>query len=96
MDQPTDLLLKIGGLVAMDRAAGSRLGDRVKRWWQGEDVPPDNDPRSMFVIMTGSRRYHWSAKVARAVVFYVRDHHRYVIATILTAVGVLIAIFKLK
>ena len=48
-----------------------QIAAAVVRWYQGEDVPPDNDPRSGVVFMVGNRRYHWTARVARRmVVFY--------------------------
>lgn len=36
----------------------------LKRWWDGEYVPPQNDPYSTLIMMQGSYRKHWSSKAA--------------------------------
>lgn len=67
------------------------ISKAIARWYAGEDVPPDNDPRSQFVLLQGRRRYHWSARVARRLVRFYCEHWKWlwafpaVIATLLSA-----------
>jgi hypothetical protein len=44
------------------------------KWWEGEYVPPKNDPNSPLHFVMGSYKRHWTASAARrAVQFYMRE-----------------------
>ena len=45
----------------------------IKRWYQGEYVPPENDPGSHAVILQGRQRYHWSARAGRYLATFLSD-----------------------
>lgn len=43
------------------------MKDLLKRWWEGQYVPPQNDPFSSLIVMQGSCERHWSSKAAHVV-----------------------------
>lgn len=47
----------------------------IKRWYEGEYVPHENDPGSPVVFLNGGHyRRHWTARFARwAIDFYIRE-----------------------
>jgi hypothetical protein len=66
----------------------------VKRWWEGEFIPHENDPHSSVVFVGGRQRRHWTARACRAVAEYARENHRWLIGTAIGALGVLVGIYK--
>ena len=70
---------------------------RIKRWYGGEIKLHEfeNDPRSSVVIMPMIyTEFHWSAKIARAIVgFYMRH---WVWSTIIAVLGLYVAVLALK
>jgi hypothetical protein len=47
----------------------------IKRWYEGEYVPYDNDPDSSLIFLNGGHyRRHWTAMFTRwAIDFYMRE-----------------------
>ena len=46
----------------------------IKRWYDGEYVPPKNDPSSPLYFISGDYKRHWTAKFSRwAIEFYMRE-----------------------
>jgi len=53
----------------------------IKRWYQGETKIEEfkNDPNSFVFIMPQiSTEYHWSAKLARLLVHFYREHWKWI------------------
>jgi hypothetical protein len=71
----------------------------IKRWYNGTGVihDGDNDPDStVFIMPSYSTEYHWSAKMARAMVdFYIRNW-QWVWGTVIGAVGLYLTALSLK
>jgi len=38
--------------------------ERIKKWWHGEDVFHENDPRSPIVFIGWQNKKHWTSKIA--------------------------------
>ena len=70
---------------------GPRRSDRVRQWWHGS--LQDHSSREILILGT---RYHWTAKVARAVVFYVRDHHQFVVGSLFAIASLAVGYLALK
>ncbi len=72
---------------------------RIKQWYGGESKVKefDNDPSSLLVILPQVyTEYHWSAKIARAVIGFYRSHWSWLWSTILAVLGVYFAFLALK
>lgn len=72
---------------------------KVRHWYEGTSKTEefDNDPNSMYVI--GPRfytEYHWTARVARAVVSFYLKHWQWVWSTVLTLAGLWLAVLALR
>jgi len=66
---------------------------RIEEWYRGPWMaPPPNDPNSPIVfISAGSNEPHWTARAARALVGFWLAHWQFIIGTVLTVTGLLIA-----
>ncbi|WP_124706218.1 hypothetical protein [Sulfuriferula multivorans] len=72
---------------------------RIKRWYDGESKLHvfENDPASLIAIMPlPYTKYHWSAKIARAIVGFYLRHWQWVWSTIIAILGLYIAVLALK
>lgn len=72
---------------------------RIKRWYDGESKIQEfeNDPDSSIVIMPLLyTEYHWSAKIARAIVGFYLRHWQWVWSTIIAILGLYVAVLALK
>ena len=58
----------------------------IRRWWYG-DYKSISGPES-FAIYNDR---HWTARAARAVLEYVREHHRWIIGTLIAIAALWIA-----
>lgn len=67
----------------------------LKRWYSGEvrEREYENDPHSRLVFMPSSyTEYHWTAKVARAVVSYYLSHWQWLWAMAVGLVGLYLSV----
>lgn len=71
------------------------LQERIRRWWVGEFIPYENDPRSELVFVGGRFKRHWTARLARWVVELYRREWKWLLAFAVTVVSVIVAIKKL-
>jgi len=72
---------------------------RIKRWYSGESKSHEfeNDPDSSLVIIPMPyTEYHWSAKIARAIVGFYLRHWQWVITTVIAIIGLLFSPSWLK
>jgi hypothetical protein len=50
------------------------MKEMIKRWYDGEYIPPKNDANSTLYFVCGDYKRHWTAKLARwAVEFYMKE-----------------------
>ena len=68
----------------------------IRQWWDGRYVPYENDPRSQLVFIGGGQEWHWTAKAARAVVFFAAKEWRWLIPVLLTCFGLFIAYLRVS
>jgi hypothetical protein len=52
--------------------------ERIKDWWKGTYVPHENEPGSSLVFVGGETRYHWTARVCRAVLDFMKVEWKFV------------------
>ncbi len=72
---------------------------RIKRWYNGESKMKvfENDRDSSIFFMTSFyTEFHWSAKIARAIVSFYLQHWQWVWSTIIAILGLYIAVLALK
>jgi hypothetical protein len=50
------------------------MKEKIKRWYEGEFIPYENDPNSAVFFVGGNHKRHWTAKLSRwAIEFYMRE-----------------------
>lgn len=68
----------------------------VKRWWEGTFVLYDNPPNSAAFFVGGNYRRHWTARVARAVVGFLRAEWKWVVGVIIAMTGLALGYLRLS
>jgi hypothetical protein len=64
---------------------------KIRKWYQGEVIPYENEPGSHVVIIGWDEKRHWTAEVAHTLVKFWFAHWQWTIGTALAVVGLLIA-----
>jgi hypothetical protein len=67
----------------------------LKEWWHGTYVSPESRSSSGLIFVLGSRRRHWTSKVAHVVADFWMDHWQWCFSAIFAMVGLVIAAMKL-
>jgi hypothetical protein len=73
--------------------------EKVRRWYSGNSVVEtfENDPSStIFIAPMVYTDYHWTAKLARALVGFYLRHWQWVWSTVLTLAGLWLAVLALR
>lgn len=70
------------------------MKERIRRWWVGEFVAPENDPNSDVIIITGHHERHWTSKTARAVLGFLSKEWKWVIGIALTITGLVMSYIR--
>ena len=73
-----------------------QLHKNIKKWYEGEFVPPDNSPNSRLIFVMGHYQRHWSSRVAHVVVDFYLKEWRWLLPFVVGVAGVIVAIAKLK
>ena len=73
-----------------------RALDGIRRWWEGDFIPYQNDPHSGVILIGGTVRRHWSARAARALCDFYLRHWQYLWSTLLGIAVLIVAILALK
>jgi hypothetical protein len=60
----------------------------TRDWWEGE---PDLDFSDDYSTGREVRRWHWTTRMVRAVLAYVRENHRWLIGTAVAIAGLVMA-----
>jgi len=72
----------------------------LKRWWNGrtevESFDHLNDDPAVQIFPLVYVRHHWTARVARCVVGFVRTHWQFVIGTIIGLISIWVGFLSLK
>ena len=66
---------------------GRKMRERLRSWWNGKYVVHENEPGSSLVFIGGVTHWHWTARVARAVVGFLGREWKWVIGTLIALVG---------
>ncbi len=72
-----------------------RLGKRLRRWWEGEYVPHENDPSSDLVFTGGWYRRHWASRALHTIAEFHQREWKFAVTAYLTMIGIVAAILKL-
>lgn len=70
------------------------LIEKIKNWYDGEFILYKNDPHDTVVIIGGSYKRHWTARIARLLVKFWLAHWQWTIATALAVCGLAIALTR--
>lgn len=72
------------------------LLDKIKRWYNGTpiivDIPRDRKRKAVFIgaPFSAGNKYHWSAKIVRALISFNQNHWKWIYPFLATVVfGVL-------
>jgi len=63
----------------------------IKSWWNGTVTPYENDPDGAGFIIGVSTDRHWTSSATRAVWGFVKREWKWVVATFLAIVALLLA-----
>jgi hypothetical protein len=72
------------------------LPSRIRKWYEGEFIPYENESDSHIVFIGGWQRRHWTAEVARVIVAFYGRHWQWVWSTIIAVGSLVAAILALK
>jgi hypothetical protein len=61
----------------------------LKRWWDGEYIPPRNDPNGFVLIFQGDYERHWSSKLAHVVAEFWLKYRQWCLSFGLAVAGLL-------
>ena len=67
----------------------------LKRWWDGEYVPPQNDFGSTLWVIQGHYEKHWSSRAAHVVADFWMKHWQWCFSAVFAVTGLVIAALKL-
>ncbi len=70
------------------------LRNMIENWYEGEFVPHENDPDDAVVILGGTYKRHWTARVARMLVTFWFNHGQWTIGTVLAICGLALALIR--
>ena len=69
--------------------------EAVRRWYNGRYQPPENDPSSPVVFVSGWYERHWTARMAHVLVKFWRAEWKWIIGTAITIAGMCLAYTKI-
>ncbi len=73
--------------------------EKIQRWYEGECklVEYNNDPdSSVFIMPSFHTEYHWTAKLTRSLVSFYQRNWQWIWSSLLTIVGIYVAVLALK
>jgi hypothetical protein len=72
-----------------------RLKMLIVAWYEGQFVPYKNDPNDLIIALGGKYERHWTARLARVSLTFMRTEWKWVIGVMLSLIGLYIAWRKL-
>ena len=72
------------------------LRAKLKRWYEGEYVPPDNSPDSGLVFLIGHYQRHWSSRFAHTLVDVYFKEWKWVWGSLIAVGSLIVAIAKVR
>jgi hypothetical protein len=70
------------------------FGDKVRKWYDGERVPYQNEPGSGIIFLGWDEKRHWTAEVARVLVRFWLAHWQWTLGFVLAVAGLLVTVFR--
>lgn len=71
------------------------IREKLQVWWNGRFIPYENNPSSGVFFIGGDYEWHWTARAARAVAFFLQREWKWMIGTALAVAGLLVAYLRL-
>jgi hypothetical protein len=72
-----------------------KIQQRVKKWYQGEYIPPDNSPNSPVFFVNGDYRRHWTSRLVHTAAEFYSKEWKWLLPFILGTIGTGLAVAKL-
>lgn len=72
-----------------------KLRDIIKRWYEGEYVPPNNPPDSTLIFVMGHHKRHWSSRFVHTITEFYLKEWKWLLPFIVGLVGAAVAVVKL-
>ena len=69
------------------------LWRRIKKWYEGEFIPPDNDPDDVIISLMGHMKRPFLALFISRAFEFSRAHWKWLIPTLIAFAGLMVAIF---
>jgi hypothetical protein len=51
-----------------------KLRDTIRKWWEGEFIPPANPPGAQVVLLSGRQKRHWTSSACHWLAIFWREH----------------------
>lgn len=70
--------------------------ERIRAWYNGtaKTIHCDNDPRSgVWIMPSFITEYHWTARVAHAIVEFYLKHWQWLWTTVIAVGGLMVSVF---
>ena len=71
-----------------------RVWERLKKWYEGEYVPHENDPDSPIVLIGGYTKRPWVAYAIDAALKFCTAHRKWLIGTVIALLALTVSIFR--
>ena len=71
------------------------MWNKIKQWYEGEQIAHENDPASLVVIFGFYTKRHWTASVARAVVTFYLSHWKWLWGFVVSVFALYLGYLKL-
>jgi hypothetical protein len=81
--------------VIVNGDGDSQMRKRVRDWWAGKYIPPENPPGSAVFFVQGSYEQHWTSRVAHVISNFWLKHWQWCFGAVFATAGLIIAAMKL-
>lgn len=68
---------------------------KLKKWWDGEFIPYDNDDNSGLVFTHGTQKRHWTSRLANAVWGFLGREWKWVCWAVVAIIGLTMSYIRL-
>jgi hypothetical protein len=59
----------------------------IKSWWEGEFQPFENDDNSRFLLIGGVYNRHWTSRIARSIVAFLKVEWKWLFGAAMAIAG---------
>jgi len=71
------------------------LIERIRKWYDGELPPDDNDPFSPIIFISLNKRRHWTSRAIHQLLSFCQMEWKWIIGTAIALMGLALAFNRL-